>query len=400
MKNLSTQLLAVATAGLVFSGTAFAQIAAPGTLVFSLDIGSDKEISDPLGGIGEEADPGDVYASDTTLGSLLGTPPFRDDTSIFVIDPDPVQFAPATAVTVGGGGGGIVYREAFDQDAVDFIGYSLRQFIPPNAPLDLPLRRNQLPPLVQRCIHDAKFLSVSFDDDHPLGWRAPAAPRVPVEGPSPAGWTYGTTGMQDEVVNLEAGLGAFPPVALISSSSYVDEAGVHVDLAANPDGAENEDDDVDALDVLHEGSDVCRVHMFSADHEGRGALSPDVIYQSNGAMAAPTPIIRRVHLGTPPRIDIDAFEFAWVSSPNQPPSLALLYSVDDDDPNTAAVDESGGLDPAAIYGSFLTGASFIYLDSSEFTNPDDIDGLTASPDPLGDQSGGDGFGLSGAEGLR
>lgn len=52
--------------------------------------------------------------------------------------------------------------------------------------------------------------------------------------------------------------------------------------------------------------------------------------------------------------------------------LALLFSVDDDDPVTTGVDESGGLNPNMIYASFLTGGYFELL-----TEPldDDIDAL-------------------------
>ena len=52
----------------------------------------------------------------------------------------------------------------------------------------------------------------------------------------------------------------------------------------------------------------------------------------------------------------------------------VAYSVDDDDPLTLGVDESGGLDPKMIYASYMTGWSFPLL-----MNPldDDVDALTA-----------------------
>jgi len=36
--------------------------------------------------------------------------------------------------------------------------------------------------------------------------------------------------------------------------------------------------------------------------------------------------------------------------------MALLFSVDKDDPRMPLIDESGGLDAAIVYGSFLDGS--------------------------------------------
>lgn len=60
----------------VLSASAFSANAAP---VFSLDIGSDLEISDPARDAGELADPGDVYQSSQVAGSLLGSLPVLDE---------------------------------------------------------------------------------------------------------------------------------------------------------------------------------------------------------------------------------------------------------------------------------------------------------------------------------
>jgi hypothetical protein len=79
------------------------------------------------------------------------------------------------------------------------------------------------------------------------------------------------------------------------------------------------------------------------------------------------------HLGLPDEVDIDAFEFVGAEMPNMPgqPMLAVLFSVDDDDPLTPT-NESAGLNPGAIYISWMTG---FFID---FTDPigDDIDALT------------------------
>jgi len=55
------------------------------------------------------------------------------------------------------------------------------------------------------------------------------------------------------------------------------------------------------------------------------------------------------------------------------PVLAVLFSVDEDDPLTPTVDESGGLEPRMIYQSYLTGRSTRLL---EQPLADDIDALT------------------------
>jgi len=72
-------------------------------------------------------------------------------------------------------------------------------------------------------------------------------------------------------------------------------------------------------------------------------------------------------------------EFTELDMPGSPgmPMLALLYSVDEDDPLTP-VDESGGLSPSTIYISWMTGFSMPFSDPL----PDDIDALTLWYEPL------------------
>ena len=86
-----------------------------------------------------------------------------------------------------------------------------------------------------------------------------------------------------------------------------------------------------------------------------------------------------IHLGISPDTDIDAFEFVWLEDPEMPGprKLALLYSVDMDDPLTP-VDESGGMDVFAIYASFMTGTSL----PAVIGLFDDVDAITAWKDSL------------------
>jgi hypothetical protein len=147
-----------------------------------------------------------------------------------------------------------------------------------------------------------------------------------------------------------------------------DEEQVHPDLAPNPDNDDIYDDDVDALDMIA-AVELCDVFLYSADHEADINLRPGGIYQEG----ITTPIIRAItHLGLPRGIDIDAFELAWLPTGSGDLALALLFSVDDDDLRTRGTDESGGLDPGTVYGSFLDGAYF------EVFDPVIDDGLYAS----------------------
>jgi hypothetical protein len=145
----------------------------------------------------------------------------------------------------------------------------------------------------------------------------------------------------------------------------------------NPDMIEDDDDDVDSLDIVF-SEEECPYWYFSADHEAHLGLDPGGIYQVTPW--GPIQVIDEIHLGISEDTDIDAFEFSFVASPMDPAmvSLALLYSVDEDDPLTPGVDESGGLNPNVIYVSYLTGFSLPLTDPL----PDDVDALTNWFEPL------------------
>jgi hypothetical protein len=143
----------------------------------------------------------------------------------------------------------------------------------------------------------------------------------------------------------------------------------------NPDVGQTEDDDVDSLD-LTVSRDACSIWLFSADHEATAGLDPGSIYEAVPGSAPAAVIQGTVHLGLPAGTDIDAFEFVWLPDPSMPSSdvLALLFSVDDDDSLTQGVDESGGLDSATIYFSYLTGT---YAPLLADPLADDVDALAA-----------------------
>jgi hypothetical protein len=156
---------------------------------------------------------------------------------------------------------------------------------------------------------------------------------------------------------------------------------LHTHVLPDPVVTDNQDDDVDALDMIPVNGSYspCSEWYISVDHEAAynhlsipsPFLDPGAIYEVIGG--APVEVVNSTHHGLIAGTDIDAFEFAWVWDFNEDRfGLALLFSVDDDDPLTAD-DESGGLYPQRIYYSFLDGTHHIY--SSNLLR-DDVDALT------------------------
>jgi len=337
---------------------------------FSLGLGSDYEVSDPAGGAGETADPGDIYLSPGAAGSLLGAAPILDDATLFGgADPSPVQGVAASAAPVGVGG---LYNNFFDLDGYDRLEVRLEQLgIYFDQVLAQPIPRQAYP---LTCVNRARQLTVSFNDDPPQGWGSAAAPRVATEGPSPLGVLYGSAAGMDELVRLNINPAAGIPSPVLAYIPLGAESDVHVDLAPNPFAGDADDDDVDAMDLAQ--TDNCPVQFFTVDSEGRFGFDTAVVYQFTG-MAAPNPIIGPAHLGIPPTTDIDAFEFAWLPAANGQESLAMLYSVKVNDPGTAP-DESGGLNPTTIYASFLTGGSIVLVDGLA-NGLDDVDAIAIRP---------------------
>ena len=156
---------------------------------FSLDIGSDTEMSDPFRDGDEGFDPGDVYWWQGPPVNFPGRDGFKDDRYIFNFDPLPDPPDPGYTTSVPVGEGNIeLYWEYFDLDGHDQISVDLQelQWIPPEHPLEYPIPQFDSP-----CIYKAEFLMISFDDDMAPGWPAFD---VPVTAPSPAGVSsYGSS---------------------------------------------------------------------------------------------------------------------------------------------------------------------------------------------------------------
>jgi len=352
-------------------------------LEFSLDIGSDTELSDPYMDGDEVFDPGDVYSWVSPPLTPPGRNGFKDDAQIFGVDPTPDPLIPSRVpvgnVTSPPNDPSQWYPNYFDLDGHDQIDIYLEEYIPPEEPLPVPI-----PQQPSNCIHEPIFLYLTFDDDQAPGWMQvmPVPPNgdVPVTAPSPVGLLYGMTLAQDEVVSAVLPIGGPWPVPAPPVNPFRNEVGVHVSMAPNPDNGEMDDDDVDSLDIVPHMPDgqACPFWYFTADHEASMGLDPGSIYVMPGG---PVKVIDQViHLGLVDNpatqiiedADIDAFEFTWLAEDEgAPPVLAILFSVDEDDPLTPGVDESGGLNPTVLYASFMMGWSF------QVTLPfqDDIDGL-------------------------
>ena len=333
-------------------------------LEFSLDIGSDHEISDP-GRDGDEGfDPGDVYYQLSGPVTFPGRDGFKDDAARIFGGFDPWPDAPdpnyLTAAHVFGGNPQDYY-EWFDVDGHDQIDENLQQYIPFLEPLP-----SAIPPFASQCIYGPEYMLVSFDDDMAPGY---ITADVPTLVPSPAGVSsYGSTAGFDEVVAFDFVAGGFP-LLLTGTAPAGDEITVHPSLAPNPDGpAERTDDDVDSLDAVR-SRDACPYWYFTVDHEANFGLDPGAIYLATPG--GPVQITDEIQFGLSEDTDIDAFEFTWLTGPDGTTGFAVLFSVDDDDPVTPG-DESGGLPPDIVFGTTLTGFYF------DVTPPlgDDVDAIT------------------------
>jgi hypothetical protein len=158
---------------------------------------------------------------------------------------------------------------------------------------------------------------------------------------------------------------------------YLDEQMLHISLGPPPLPFVNEiDDDVDALDI-RDGQ--CPVFYFSVDHEATNGLDPGDIFEEVAGGYSMV-IDGTTNLGLLHDTDVDAFEFAWIPDVNafNVNVFGLLFSVDDNDPLTPE-DESGGLNPAMIYASYLDGTNFEFLDTPL---EDDVDAIAAWGTPL------------------
>lgn len=375
---------------------------------FSLDIGSDTEMSDPNADRDEGYDPGDVYLGHNDLGSVLSLPSlipggrdgFKDDLGLFGTDPAPdppeVVTPPATRVPVGTGGPAD-YVTYFDLDGHDQIDIDLSEFTVGAGGSPQPLWMPLEVTFPTNCIHPVDFILVSFDDDGAAGWPGNDVPVL--SSSAVMGTTYGSSNGFDEVMGtLLTYAGAMQYSLSAPLTPIGREISVSLGLNPNPDVAEADDDDIDSLDLVEGDPDLgmpgyvggCEHWIFTVDHEAHHGLDPGSIYAGpvGGVGMASLLIDQVVHLGledslvTPDVVedaDLDAIEIAQIQQEGGSPFLGVLFSVDEDDPLTVGVDESGGLDSRMIYVSLMTGTS-----SALITEPlaDDIDALAGWCDEI------------------
>ncbi len=340
--------------------------------LFSLDIGSDTEISDPKGDGNEYFDPGDMYPK--YQGSPLpSVSPWSNDSSIFAHDPDPKPFPPFNPAPVSSGQPPTPIQPIFfDLDGSDLVEFSLQNMTygPGNPSIAW---------FSDSCVFEAEYYFLSYDDDG-AGHYASSVPSAPVNSASPVtGTIFSESGSRDEV--KEYGYDPYPIAGPYFEDTLFSEGLLHTNMLPDPVGIEDQDDDVDALDMIPASGSYtpCTEWYFSADHEAAynhpsipsPYLNPATIYQVTAS--GPVDVVNSAHHGLLDGTDIDAFEFGWLWDFDELRlGLALLFSVDDDDPLTVD-DESGGLDPGRIYYSFLNG-NYDTLSSNILT--DDIDGIT------------------------
>lgn len=357
--------------------------ATPPALEFGIDIGGDTEISDFNLDADAAFDPGDTYP---WYGPALppgGANGMRDDNALFGGGFDPPPSAPNPPVTgppaCAGGPPQPVIPLFFDLSDFDAINLDLSVLINPGAPLPAPFATQPSP-----CLFGPDHLAVSYDDDttdHYISSPTPPC-SIPMFDLSPTFDTYGQSGRRDEIVAIELIALTLTSSTIVGSGPALAEDRLHVSLAPNPDINQGDDDDVDGLDIYDDPA-ICDNWYFTADHEATwnhpllgGALNPGVIYQAVPG-GPPVPVIDpTIHLGLHAGVDIDAFEFVLLKDPTSPSGssfLAIIFSVNDNDPLTPD-DESAGLNPRVLYASFLDGAFF---DLTGTPLDDDIDALTA-----------------------
>jgi len=307
---------------------------------YSLDIGSDLEMSDPA--TPGTIDPGDILL----MGSQV-----KDDAIIFPADPPP---PPGVTITTP-------YAEGLEEANFDLDGEDQ---------LDIALLVPDGPILMQPgygLLLNPTGVVYSVDDDGAPGWYA--APPTVLAGDIPVNASP-DNGAADkrELIGISGAFGAWGPNP---GMPMADEASLA--LSPNPLQQMN-DDDVDALDVEQR-----RFWYWTSDHEATFGTDPADIYLTDTAGTGMVRAISHSQIAVEDGTDIDAIEFVVTDDPtvlgqfglSGGPYLALLFSVDQDDPITAK-DESGGLNPNAIYISFLMGLPPYPLSNQE---DGDIDAL-------------------------
>jgi hypothetical protein len=341
-------------------------------LDFSVDIGGDAELSNRPSNGNEVFDPADAYVWHGHALPVGGADGVLDDSLLYGFDPSPNP--PDGPPPISGAPCGIGPYMPFnylDIDDYDVLNFDLSSFAygPGFGAIGY---------FISPCVHSARNLYISFDDDSVMNWATPSS--VPVNSLSPQrGDLFGQTARHDEVIGLTvSSLPGGAPV--IFQYPFQSEAELHPSLGPDPDPSSPQlDDDVDGLDI-RDGQ--CNRWYFTVDHEASFGLNPGAVYEKLGGgpgagfMQVVDPVF---NLGLIPGVDMDALEFCWLYNVTLGGAgLALLFSVDVDDPGTPD-NESGGLDPGMIYYSFLDGVSQPYLVTPLSEN---LDALAAWDFPL------------------
>ncbi|MCK5793658.1 MAG: hypothetical protein KAH12_03070, partial [Anaerolineales bacterium] len=401
--------------------------------VYSVDIGSDWEISDPhpaFPNIGspDVMDPGDMYA----VPMAGQQPPFnrtKDDELIFGTDintggelPWPDESNPlGTAVPIPAPGvQGGTQEDAgiyFDMDGEDQLDTDFQIIIEgemgtpgPGTPLVGPVTATPGGGLLL----DPDRLIFSYDDDQAPAWWSSSL-TYPAYGDVPV------TAYPDYGINTNEILFAQQWLSWTTDLPCARES----DIGLGPDpydwqqeAGQERDDDVDALD-----NEYHRYWYWSSDHEAHFGTDPADIYVTdrNYLGANYTLAIDNLVLGVPDGTDVDAFEFCVTSDDTiinyfnndgllltqldtNKTYLAVVFSVDQNDPSTLLVDESGMLLPNGIYISLLTGqitgtpspmlvsvrvgANGMEVDEEGFDD-DDVDAITFEEEPEPTEDWGD-----------
>jgi hypothetical protein len=333
------------------------------TFYFSIDLGSDVDLSDPNGDGDEALDCGEVFSEPATLlakdedgGSPNMGYPYAIGTAV---QPLPSQVG-AASDTSG-------YALFLDLDGEDQTEHFLEWVGEP--PVPAVYLTGPVPGLALEPMH----IALSFEDDGAAGWA--------VSGDVP------TMAAGDDATEIYADTGTFGVWSPADLTAVRDEA--TLGLGSNP-GTQPNDDDVDALDV-EEWSNW----YFTVDHEANLGDDPGSIYLTvlttagrNKALAVDDVYGATSYgLGVSEATDVDAIEFVALTettynsifstslTPTGQPILCVLFSVDADDPDTAGTDESGGLLPTVVYISNLLGTRVALAD---YGTSGDIDAIATS----------------------
>jgi len=348
-------------------------------LLYSVDIGSDVEFSDPTPNVNEVLDPGDLYV----MGGAAPVP-FFDDTTIFGFDPNPSLGNPAGTCFPGPlqQWQGVLN---FDLDGADRMDYNLF-----NNNSNYGAGKPSIAPYQTDCIYSPSYMMLSYDEDRGINFSSALLCDVPsAVGLTPneadSVFVKGTASGNDEVMYANLTNISGTPTYYGTAGPYLDEQGVSPLLSPSPLAQSPPDmnDDVDALDYVFDPAQ-CSIQYFSVDHEAyyihnNDTLRPGFIYQVSNNNTVQKVIDPVLHLGLLNDVDIDAFEFSWLyDSTQQRNGLALVFSVSSSDP-FSPFDYTGGLDPGALYASFLNGVSFEMLPAAL---PGNIDAVTFGCEPF------------------